>query len=190
MDIVFNSLLVHHILSREVESSRPDSMTFDLNGTIVEFSKEDFLLVTGLWWSSIKLVRSVEVMESLQLKYFKNLMTIEVHPTKFKECYKMLEFENDLDVVKISLVHYYVLGLIGKGKIKSSINKSLLDDVKDLEYFNSLNWGYILCERTFNGLKKVLKDKVTSYKENVWANEIISSIAGRTAVQLNNNVVP
>ena len=48
MDIIFNSRLVHHILLREVEDDKANAMTFDLNGTIVTFSKEEFLLVTRL----------------------------------------------------------------------------------------------------------------------------------------------
>lgn len=39
MDIVFNSLLVYHILLREVQSNRIDVM---LTGKIVKFSKDEF----------------------------------------------------------------------------------------------------------------------------------------------------
>ena len=46
MEIIFNNPLVHYILLREVED---DVMTFDLNGTIITFSKDKFLLVNELW---------------------------------------------------------------------------------------------------------------------------------------------
>lgn len=39
---------MHYILLREVKNDRTDGMTFDLNGTIVRFKKEDFLFVKGL----------------------------------------------------------------------------------------------------------------------------------------------
>lgn len=101
MDIVFNSLLVYHILLREVQSNRIDVM---LTGKIVKFSKDEFWLVTGLWRSPTKLVRSFDMTESLWTKYFNNLMATEVRLTKFEECYKELVFENDLNVMNVS--HY------------------------------------------------------------------------------------
>ena len=51
MDIMFNSPLIHYVLLREVEGNRGNAMTFDLNGMIITFSKEDFLLVTRFWRS-------------------------------------------------------------------------------------------------------------------------------------------
>lgn len=49
MDIVFYSLLVHHILSRELGEDRgDDSMNFRLNEHNVNFSKDEFLLVIEL----------------------------------------------------------------------------------------------------------------------------------------------
>lgn len=46
MDIIFNSPLVDYILLREVQDNKDDVMTFNLNGTIIMFSKEEFLLVS------------------------------------------------------------------------------------------------------------------------------------------------
>lgn len=140
MNIVINNPLVHHILLREVQKNIVDAMSFELNEKIVVFSKEEFLLVMGLWWSPTKRVHSVDVTEALRTKYFNNLMATEVHLTKFEERFKELVFENDLYTVKVSLVYYYELGLIRKDKTKTSIDKSLLDDEEDLGYFNSLDW--------------------------------------------------
>ncbi|CAK9329477.1 unnamed protein product [Citrullus colocynthis] len=76
-----------------------------------------------------------------------------------------------LDVVKVNLVYIYELRLSGKDKTKSNIDKSLLDDVEDLNFFNCWDWGEIIWERTFSGLQKTLKDKVFAYKEKARANQ-------------------
>lgn len=49
MDVKFNSPLFHYILLGEVKDNTRDIVTFDLNGIIVTFRKNDFLLVIGLW---------------------------------------------------------------------------------------------------------------------------------------------
>ncbi|XP_008437501.1 uncharacterized protein LOC103482899 isoform X3 [Cucumis melo] len=212
MDLVFSSPLVHHILLREVKDERPDAMSFNLNGIIATFSKEEFLLVTGLWPSPTKSVRRVEASKSLGTKYFGNELVVDMNPITFEERYKNLNFYDDLDAVKVTLVYYTELAMMGKDRTKSIINKSLLDDVEDLKYYNSLDWGHILWERTLRGLQNALKNKVDMYKKKVklnknynvkyslpgfphafqvWAYEIISSMAaGRAVTRLNNDAVP
>ncbi|XP_031741885.1 uncharacterized protein LOC105435430 isoform X2 [Cucumis sativus] len=211
MDLVFSSPLVHHILLREVKDERPDAMSFNLNGIIATFSKEEFLLVTGLWPSPTKPVPRVEATKSLGTKYFGNELVVDMNPLTFEERYKNLNFYDDLDAVKVTLVYYTELAMMGKDRTKSIINKSLLDDVEDLKYYNSLDWGHILWEKTLRGLQNALKNKVDMYKKKVklnknynvkyslpgfphafqvWAYEIISSIAGKAVTRLNNEAVP
>lgn len=43
--------------------------------------------------------------------------------------------------MKVSLVYMYELRLSGKDKTKRNIHKSVLDDVNDLNFFNSQDWG-------------------------------------------------
>lgn len=213
MDIVFNSPLVHHILLREVhvQNHNDETMYFNLNGHTVKFSKDEFLLVTGLWRSPVVVPRTTVVTGALRTKYFHDLRGAEIHPTAFEEHYKGLQFETDLDAVKVSLIYMYELGLSGKDKTKSNIDRSLLDDVDDLDFFNSRDWGSIIWERTFNGLQKALRDKVFVYKQKaranqkyvvkynlpgfphafqVWAYETISTIVDTAAIRLNENAVP
>lgn len=107
--------------------------------------------MTGLWQSPTKLVQR-EATESLRTKYFGNELMVDMHPINFEEICKNVNFYNDLDTVKVTLVYYTELAMMGKDKTKSVIHKSLLDDVEDLEYYNSLDWGHILWERTLKGL--------------------------------------
>lgn len=90
--------------------------------------------MTGLWQSPTKLVQRVEATESLRTKYFGNELMVDMHPINFEEICKNVNFYNDLDTVKITLVYYTELAMMGKDKKKSVIDKSLLDDVEDLEY--------------------------------------------------------
>lgn len=48
MDIVFNCLLIHHLLLREVNESRPNVISFELLENKVSFSERKFNLMTSL----------------------------------------------------------------------------------------------------------------------------------------------
>lgn len=51
--------------------------------------------------------------------------------------------------MKVSFVYMYELKLIGKDKTKGNINKSLLDDVDDLDFFNSQDCEENIWDQTF-----------------------------------------
>ncbi|XP_038885907.1 uncharacterized protein LOC120076213 [Benincasa hispida] len=150
MDIIFNSPLVHYILLREVEDDRKDAMTFNLNGMVVTFTKEDFLLVTGLW-------------RSLHSRCFKNDFVGDIHIDTLETVYKEMEFENDMDAMKMTLVYYTELGMMGREKTKANVDKTLLIDVEDLDYFNSLDWRNVLWERKLLGLQRGFSGKAKNY---------------------------
>ena len=92
IDIIFNNPLVHHILLREVhdQNSNVESMYFNLSGHTVKFSKDEFLLVTGIWRSLVIVPRTAEVTSALRTKYFHNLRGTEIHLIAFEEHYKGL----------------------------------------------------------------------------------------------------
>lgn len=170
VDLVFNSPLVHHILLREVMDERPDVMSFDLRGTIATFSKKEFMLLTGLWQAPEQVVHKKVSSTHLRAKYF-NGMT-EINLKEFEQKYENLVFKNDEDAVKISLVYYIELAMMGKDKVKTLVDRSLYGVVDDLQYFNSLDWGTIIWERTLKGLQRAaLADKVKVYKKNVARNK-------------------
>ncbi|XP_038889082.1 uncharacterized protein LOC120078991 [Benincasa hispida] len=166
LDIIFNSPLVHCILLREVEDHRKDSMAFDLNGIIVTFTKEDFLLMTGLWWSpNSVVVRRVEGTESLHNRYLGNDFAGGIHIGTLETMYKEMECDNDMDVVKMTLVYYIELAMMGREKTRTNIDKTLLIDVEDLDYFNSMDWRNVLWERTLLGLQGGLSGKTENYEK-------------------------
>lgn len=58
LDMMFCSFLVHYFLLREVADDTADSMSLNIGaGTIVTFSKAEFLLITGLWRPSSRVIQ-------------------------------------------------------------------------------------------------------------------------------------
>ncbi|XP_038902177.1 uncharacterized protein LOC120088810 [Benincasa hispida] len=172
VDMVVNSPIIHHMLLREVKRTRSDSMSFSVCGKVVTFLKDDFLLMTGLWQSPTRVDRNQQSSYELAIKYFGNRVTKDTsHLRQLEEKYKDLEFENDDDVVKISLVYYTEVAMMGKNKQKDAINLKRFKDVQNLKYYNSLDWGTIIWERTLDALKIALNDKSSLYKTRVKANK-------------------
>ncbi|XP_038887205.1 uncharacterized protein LOC120077392 [Benincasa hispida] len=125
IDMVFNSLIIHHMLLREVKSTRMDSISFSVGGN-----------------------------------YFGNRVTKDTLQVRLlEEIYKKLEFENDEDAVKITLVYYMKVAMMGKNKQKNPMDLKRFKDIKNIEYYNSLAWGTIIWERTLDDLKIALNDK-------------------------------
>ncbi|XP_038889074.1 uncharacterized protein LOC120078848 [Benincasa hispida] len=105
VDMVFNNQIIHHMLLREVKRTRADSISFSVGGNIVTFSNDDFLSMTGLWRSPMRVDRYEQSSYELAIKYFVNRVTKDtLHLRLLEEKYKELEFENDGDAVKITLV--------------------------------------------------------------------------------------
>lgn len=102
------------------------------------------LIGDGIVVVTTKLVRSIEVTKSLKIKYFGNVLMMGHAPLIFEERCKKLDFDNDLDTVKITLVYCIVLAMMGKDKTKGIVEKSLLDDVEDLVYFNNIDLGHMI----------------------------------------------
>lgn len=168
LDMMFCSALVHYFLLREVVDTRPDVMSFDILGTIVTFSKAEFLLMTGLWRSSGRVLQKVSK-NRLRREYFKDVVDLRLE--EFEQEYKKIVFANDDDAVKVSLIYYTEIVMMGKNKGKSNVDKDLYGQVEDLDYFNNMDWGTTIWQRTLKGLQSAMKDKVVNYKNKVTTNK-------------------
>ncbi|XP_038896437.1 uncharacterized protein LOC120084700 [Benincasa hispida] len=67
----------------------------------------------------------------------------------------------------INLVYYTKVAMMGKNKQKNPVDLKRFKDVQNLEYYNSLDWGTIIWERTLDALKTTLNDKSSLYKIKV-----------------------
>ncbi|XP_038896492.1 uncharacterized protein LOC120084741 [Benincasa hispida] len=109
------------------------------------FVKDDFLLMTGLWRSPTRVDQNEQSSYELAIKYFGNRVTKDtLHVRLLEEKYKELEFENDEDAVKITLVYYTEVAMMGKNKQKNVVDLKHFKDVQNIEYCNSLDWGTII----------------------------------------------
>ena len=102
---------------------------------------------------------------SLRSHYFINDFSGDIHIGTLELVYKEMEFENDMNTMKMSLVYYTELAMMGKEKTRANVDKQLFLVVENLEYFNSIDSGNILWERTFQGLHRGLKGKADNYKK-------------------------
>lgn len=94
-----------------------------------------------------------EFLEDRETKNFGNRSRSDLFHIDFlEEEYQKLEFENDDDVVKIILVYYTKVAMVGKNKKKSAMDRRRFEKVEDLEYYNDL-------------------DKVAIYKKKVKSNK-------------------
>ncbi|XP_038882418.1 uncharacterized protein LOC120073687 [Benincasa hispida] len=166
------SPLIHHMLLREVKNSGMDSISFFVRGKVVTFSKDEFLLITGLWRSPTRVGRSEKSSHELFTKYFGSRLASDAfHLHLLEKEFKELVFENDDDVVKITLVYYTEVAMMGKTNQKNVMDRTLFDDIEDIDYYNSLDWGTIIWQRTLDSLKTALKENVDLYKEKVRGNK-------------------
>ncbi|XP_038902406.1 uncharacterized protein LOC120089046 [Benincasa hispida] len=137
IELVFNSPLIHHMLLREVKNSGMDSISFFVRRKVITFSKDDFLLITGLWRSPTRVGRNKKSSHELFTKYFGSQLASNVfHLHLLEEEYKELVFENDDDALKITLVYYIKVAMMGKNKQKNVVDRTLFDDVEDIDYYN------------------------------------------------------
>ncbi|KAL4021090.1 hypothetical protein IC575_019879 [Cucumis melo] len=99
LNIVFNGPLIHYLLLREVEDEGKDYISFLLGGVVCTFGWREFNIIMGLWGpkeESIQLVGNSRLLE----KFFKD-----------KEC-----IYDDDDIVKLALMYFIELSLLGKDR--------------------------------------------------------------------------
>ncbi|XP_022145823.1 uncharacterized protein LOC111015183 [Momordica charantia] len=137
LEMMFCSGVVHHFLSREVAGSSDDSVKLLIGGNVFTFSKDQFMLITGLWRLPGKVVQKKIGKNRLRRKYFNDEASMMLE--EFVEVYKQTDFEDDEDAVKVTLILYTELVMMGKSKSKSKVDIDLYNQVDDLDYFNHLD---------------------------------------------------
>ncbi|XP_038887239.1 uncharacterized protein LOC120077431 [Benincasa hispida] len=85
-------------------------------------------------------VRRAEGTKSLYNRYLGKDFAGDIHIGTLETMYKEMEFDNDRDAVKMTLIYYTELAMMGREKMKTNVDKILLIDVEDLDYFNSMDW--------------------------------------------------
>lgn len=163
MNVVFNGPLLHHLLLREVEEPRDDLISFNLFGNRVSFGKREFDLITGLRHTMNRVDEDVRN-RRLRILYFQDKASVKC--SELEKIFLEHTFENDEDAVKIAIVYFIELAMMGKER-KQKMDTSLLGIVDRWEVFCNYDWSSMIFERTLWSLKNALKDKVEAYKQKV-----------------------
>ncbi|KAL0534398.1 hypothetical protein IC582_028689 [Cucumis melo] len=160
LNIIFNGSLIHYLLLREVEDEGKDYISFLLGGVVCTFGRREFNIITGLWDSkeeSIQLVRNSRLLE----KFFKNKEFI--HVSDLEDIF--LEYEgNDDDIVKLALVYFIELSLLGKDR-QTKVDIGFFKIADDWNTFNNYDWGGIVFGRTLSALKRALDKQYAKGKK-------------------------
>ncbi|KAL4011515.1 hypothetical protein IC575_028575 [Cucumis melo] len=160
LNIVFNGSLIHYLLLREVEDEGKDYISFLLGGVVCTFGRREFNIITDLWdpkEESIQLVRNSRLLE----KFFKNKEFIYV--SDLEDIF--LEYEgNDDDIVKLALVYFIELSLLGNDR-RTKVDIGFFKIADDWNTFNNYDWGGIVIGRTLSALKRALDKQYAKGKK-------------------------
>ncbi|KAL4016831.1 hypothetical protein IC575_024489 [Cucumis melo] len=164
LNIVFNGPLIHYLLLREVEDEGKDSISFLLGGVVCTFGRREFNIVTGLWGPKedyIQLGGNSRLLE----KFFKDKDCVYV--SDLEDIF--LEYEgDDDDIVKLALVYFIEISLLGKDR-RTKVDIGFLKIADDWNSFNNYDWGRIVF---------------------VWAYESIPTIIGCGVDKVNDHAIP
>ncbi|XP_022141672.1 uncharacterized protein LOC111011977 [Momordica charantia] len=155
VELVLNGPLLHNLLLRELENSRADVITMDVLGNRVSFGFSEFCLITGLK-DSRRPIRKDTSPKRLRKLYFDD--KVDILLSEFEARYMVMQFEDDIDAVKISMLLFVELVLFGKDRTLK-LDNSLLGVVDDLEVCCNYDWAEMSFEKTIKSLKRVLTKK-------------------------------
>ncbi|KAL0559585.1 hypothetical protein IC582_004200 [Cucumis melo] len=160
LNIVFNGPLIHYLLLREVEDEGKDSISFLLGGVVCTFGRREFNIVTGLWGPKedyIQLGGNSRLLE----KFFKDKDCVYV--SDLEDIF--LEYEgDDDDIVKLALVYFIEISLLGKDR-RTKVDIGFLKIADDWNSFNNYDWGRIVFVRTLSALKRALDKQYAKGKK-------------------------
>ncbi|KAL4035286.1 hypothetical protein IC575_003967 [Cucumis melo] len=177
LNIVFNGPLIHYLLLREVEDEGKDSISFLLGGVVCTFGRREFNIITGLWGPKedyIQLVGNSRLLE----KFFKDKECIYV--SDLEDIF--LEYEgDDDDIVKLALVYFIEISLLGKDRrTKVDIGFFKIDD--DWNTFNNYDWGRIV----FFINKAVIEMTPEEEQLKIASSELFENFRSSTIIQSKN----
>ncbi|KAL0559015.1 hypothetical protein IC582_003604 [Cucumis melo] len=135
----------------EVEDEEKDYVSFLIGGIVCTFGRREFNIITGLWSpkeEAIQLVGNSRLLD----KFFKDKECIYV--SDLEDIF--LEFKgDDNDMVKLALVYFIELSLLGKDR-RTKVDRNFFKIADDWNTFNNYDWGRIVFGRTLSALKRAL----------------------------------
>ncbi|XP_044474064.1 uncharacterized protein LOC123202288 isoform X3 [Mangifera indica] len=153
-DSRFSGVLVHSfILCKVVRANSVKELWFRINGIDVRFSPYEFALVTGLRFNRRSKIQ----------QYLPSLADHRIRETYFagKTSVTYIDImhvferrawgDNDSDAVKLALLYYLHIGLLGADK-RNVIPKEILQLVDHVDKFNTYPWGVHVWQMTYKSI--------------------------------------
>lgn len=138
---------------------RPDVMSFDILGNKISFGQRKFDLIIGLRHST-RHVRSNICSAKLRRIYLNDSTTMKGF--ELDRLFPSLQFENDQDVVKMTIFYFIKLAMMGRER-KQQMDMSLLSVIDEWDRFRNKNWSKMIFDKTIKGLNKALTGKAKLY---------------------------
>lgn len=141
-----------------VEGAGEYELWFGIGRSKIRFSKREFCLVTGLKFGCLSNIINEEyesVDGGIHERYFNNnpdLLVKALH-----EAFMKVEFKNKKDALKMALVLFVELILMGQD-YRHKVSRWLLRLVEDLRAFNRFPWGEYIFKMTFNYIKQAFRN--------------------------------
>ncbi|KAL4017391.1 hypothetical protein IC575_020943 [Cucumis melo] len=152
---------------REVEDEGKDSISF-LLGALFVLSVGESLTSNGLWGPKedyIHWVGTIIVGEVFQRQG-------RVYVSDLEDIF--LEYEgDDDDIVKLALVYFIEISLLGKDR-RTKVDIGFLKIADDWNSFNNYDWGRIVFVRTLSALKRALDKQYAKERRNQHEKNILS----------------
>ncbi|KAK9144615.1 hypothetical protein Sjap_004518 [Stephania japonica] len=137
--------IIHNLLLREGAASNSDSMTVVIGDNVNIFDAEQFYKITGLKIGSTSFPESKQDINtsSIVKEFFGGNYMIK--RTELDEAYKGLNTTDDKLFLRLTLVYFLELGLMGKDE-KTNVDTNILALVDNLKKFNKFSWAH-MCTR-------------------------------------------
>ncbi|GKA87973.1 uridine kinase-like protein 4 [Tanacetum coccineum] len=154
--------LVHLILQTEYIPEQPknDEILFRVGGHELRFGREEFCLITGLRFGTIKPSSEESCHIPFRDRVFSHIpANISIRGWDVANVFKdSLDQLSDLDAVRICLLMLLEIGFIGR-EPKFLIDEELLRLVEDLDSWNTFPWGSYVWNATYPQLAGALQTR-------------------------------
>ncbi|KAK9166276.1 hypothetical protein Scep_001467 [Stephania cephalantha] len=163
--------IIHNLLLREGVASKSDAMAVVIGDNANIFYAYQFHKIIGLTIGSTSFPENKQdINKSSIIKEFfgGNHM---IKRTELDEVYKGSNTTNDKLFLRLTLVYFLELALMGKDE-KTNVDTNILAMVDNLKKCNKFSWGSYVYQMTIESLKKPMKAWIAMKKPKQKCNNI------------------
>ncbi|TYK04905.1 Ulp1-like peptidase [Cucumis melo var. makuwa] len=153
--MVLNGQLIHHFLLGQIpEEANANGICFSVLRKNVYFTQKKFNIITGLWPTNVTLMKDYDNKRLQSLPFGSENKKI-ITCLEVEEIFKIFEFTNDHDAMKVGLTVFIETVMVRKDK-KTQFDMDIFGRADDDEVFKNFNWSTFFYTRLLNNLKTIL----------------------------------